>query len=119
MAIASFVSKRNHSKGRCFLVLYHRRFIRGIEEGMAVRELANQSGVSYDYTSFRVRNWHELGYLSKKIKVFGSRAVFSYSATAKLKRYVEVVIPPDIRNRLLIDIRISRQLPAGIPETNT
>lgn len=112
--IATFNGVHNASKTKVFIVLYHLKHKLGLNIGLNVLDLHLQSGVNYDYLRTKLGKWHEWGFLSRKPVDSGKgRAVYTYMIAKRGEHFIEDIVPRDLLNQYVAEIKTFRANTAG------
>lgn len=107
--IATFNGVHNASKAKVFIVLYHLKYKLGLNTGLNVLDLYLQSGVNYDYLRSKLGKWYEWGFLSRRPVDSGKgRAVYTYMIAKRGEHFIEDIVPRDILNQYVAEIKAFR-----------
>ena len=101
---ANFVGKRNHSKLKVFILLLntHGGFL-------SAEEIAEESGVSFNYCRNRLPLWFEWGYIRRKVTKERVGLRKRYAISRKGCRYLERV-PPQVAAQITGELQDYRTM---------
>lgn len=106
---ASFDNHHNASKSKVFIVLYHRKFTLRDNTGLSARQLADHTGVSYNYVRSRIIKWTAWGYVKRSTEIVDNRPLLVYTIADRGKHFIEDILPQDALDAYLLAIRQERQ----------
>ena len=104
----SFRGKSNDTKGRAFLVLFHRRYILYKNTGLTCRQLSEQSGCLLCTIESRIVYWTRWHYILKR-----KTEPYRYVLAARGRYFVNERMPENVKRRLLAEIRETRTAKPG------
>ena len=102
---ATFNGCHNACKSKALITLYHWKKKLRATTGLSLKELAESSGVTYNYLGSRVAKWVEWGYLNRKVKMGGNRPVYCYYIAERGIQFVEYRIPRERLQDYIDEIR--------------
>jgi len=95
---AGFNGAHNRSKSKALIILHRQKFTLGDNTPLTVRQIAQESGVSYGFLKVRFSFWtNTCHYVIRKPIVNESGLAYGYTIAARGIHFVEDIIP---RNRL-------------------
>ena len=95
---ANFIGKRNHSKVRVLILLYNTQ-----NNFLSAVQIAEESGISYDYCRNRLRFWFKWGYLKSYLEKTKFDRARKYAISKKGLRYLEKV-PAHIAREIMAEL---------------
>jgi predicted ArsR family transcriptional regulator len=101
---AYFGGRNNRSKGMVLIWLLHHK-----GQFRTARQLADETGVNYDYLRARLSFWFNIRYVNRKVVLpRRGRPVWSYCIAERGEHFVENRIPVEKRNEYISDINLWR-----------
>ncbi|GEM_PF-4517426 len=108
---ANFIGKRNHSKVRVLILLYNNQNI-----FLSATQIAEESGISYDYCRNRLRYWFKWGYLKSYLEKTKFDRARKYAISKKGLRYLAKV-PDQIAAQILGELKDYRTMAEKVKRT--
>jgi predicted ArsR family transcriptional regulator len=111
---ATFNGSHNASKTKALVVLYHRKHTLRLNTGLSSLQLHQQSGVSYDTLRSHLKRWVEYRYLARRpADSHRGRPVYYYTIAARGEHFIQDIVPRDVLDRYVKEIKQSREVPEG------
>jgi hypothetical protein len=103
---AGFTGAHNRSKSKALIILHRQKFTLGDNTPLTVRQIAQESGVSYGFLKVRFSFWtNTCHYVIRKPIVNESGLAYGYVIAARGIHFVEDIIPCDRLSDYLAEIR--------------
>jgi len=101
---ADFTGKNNSTKSKVLIWLIHNK-----GKYRTARQLADDTGVSYDYLRARLSFWYNIRYINRKVVTpRKGRPVWAYCIAERGEHFVNNRIPVDKHNEYVKDINLWR-----------
>ncbi len=105
---ASFIGKRNHSKVRVLMLLFNTQ-----DRFLSAEQIAEESGISYDYCRNRLPLWFMWGYVNRTTL---RKKFRRYAISKKGIRYLEKV-PPEVAALIIEELKNYRAMAEHVKRT--
>ena len=101
-----FTGKNNSSKGKVLIWLLHRK-----GQFRTARQLADDTGVNYDYLRGRLSFWFNIRYINRKVVIpHRGRPLWAYCIAERGEHFVNNRIPVEKHNEYVNEINQWRRI---------
>lgn len=98
---ADFTGRNNSSKSKVLIYLNHV----GASKYLTARQLADKTGVGYDYLKARLSFWFNIRYLNRKVRApVKGKPAWCYAIAERGKHFVTDRIPGEKKDQLVGEI---------------